>query len=170
MRHPYFRTLLWGSLLASLIMASFLLLLWLVYENPIDNITKSFDFVLFIGCSIGTALYYKLKVNERKLSFAEGMVMITLVYTTMLLAHSLILAAMFALYPEKIVIIRQERLALLEAEKEYWLSKLQNPQDFDLLKEQVRQLRLGLLLWQETGLRLLVGFFTAIVGATGFRS
>jgi hypothetical protein len=62
------------------------------------------------------------------------------------------------------------RLATLEAEKEEWISRLEKPSDFAKLKKQVQLLTTGIILWQETGFRLLVGFVVSLVGATGLRS
>lgn len=170
MKHPFFRTLKYGILLGCGVYTLFWILLVLIYDNPIDSTPKAMDVLLFIGISVGTTIYYKLRVAGGQLSFSEGLVMLTLTYYSLVVTQTLLLYMTLKLSPDLLDTVKQARLAALEAEKESWLKRLKTPNDFEILKQQVRMLTTAVILWQETGFRLLVGFIVSIVGATGLRS
>ncbi|GIV39053.1 MAG: hypothetical protein KatS3mg033_0853 [Thermonema sp.] len=170
MKHPFFRTLKYGILLGCGVYTLFWILLVLIYDNPIDSTPKAMDVLLFIGISVGTTVYYKLRVAGGQLSFSEGLVMLTLTYSSLVIMQGLLLYVTLELSPGLLDTVKQMRLATLEAEKEEWISRLEKPSDFAKLKKQVQLLTTGIILWQETGFRLLVGFVVSLVGATGLRS
>lgn len=170
MKHPFFQTLKYGILLGCGVYTLFWILLVLIYDNPIDSTPKAMDVLLFIGISVGTTVYYKLRVVGGQLSFSEGLVMLTLTYSALVIMQALLLYVTLELSPDLLDIVKQMRLAALEDDRDKWLNRLENRSDFTKLKEQVRMLTTGIILWQETGFRLLVGFVVSLVGATGLRS
>ncbi|MGD1842455.1 MAG: DUF4199 family protein [Thermonemataceae bacterium] len=169
MKHPYFKTLIAGCLAGGALISVFLIILSFVYKDPLNATPKALDFLLYIGISVGTVAYYKVRISGGYLKFIEGLVMVSLVNAAMVLLASITL---WLLIEAKPTILQNNTQALLDnyvTNKEEIMKKVQSEEDYQRLLARTEQRTVGIVLFEEAGLKLMVGFFTSIVAATALR-
>jgi hypothetical protein len=169
MTHPYFRTILQASGLGVAFNVFFLLLLFVFFKDPLNSTAKGLDFLLYIGLPVSAAIYYKMRVNGGLMSFSEGLVLMTLLNSALLLSTCVVISLAFSIFPEALDQHIAGLLADLQAKKAQILKKLPNEEAFEQLLESARNRSLGSILFEEIGLKLMITFFTAIVAATALR-
>ena len=150
-------------------MIFFMVMLSLVYKNPLSNVPKGFDFILYLIVPIGAMLFLKFRINEENLNFQEGIVMVSLVNFAMIIGFGLSVAIIFSIFPNFLTVFINEKLAEINTDKASQLTRFKTVQDFENYKINIKNTTIWQIIYQEAGLRLMLGFFTAIVSATGFR-
>ena len=169
LKHPYFRTLILSSIFGLALMIFFIVMLSLVYKNPLSSVPKGFDFILYLLVPIGAMLFFKYRINDSSLDFKEGVVMVSLVNFAMIIGLALSIAIIFNVFPNFLTVFVNEKLAEINANKPAQLTRFQTPQDFENYKINIKNTTVWQIIYQEAGVKLMIGFFTAIVSATGFR-
>ena len=169
LKHPYFRTLILSSIFGLALMIFFIVMLSLVYKNPLSSVPKGFDFILYLLVPIGAMLFFKYRINDSSLDFKEGVVMVSLVNFAMIIGLALSIAIIFNIFPNFLTVFVNEKLAEINANKPAQLTRFQTPQDFENYKINIKNTTVWQIIYQEAGVKLMIGFFTAIVSATGFR-
>lgn len=147
----------------------FMVMLSLVYKNPLSSVPKGFDFILYLIVPIGAMLFFKFRVNDESLNFQEGIVMVSLVNFAMIIGFGLATAIIFNIFPDFLPVFVNEKLAEINANKPAQLTRFKTPQDFENYKINIKNTTIWQIIYQEAGFKLMIGFFTAIVSATGFR-
>ena len=147
----------------------FMFMLSLVYKNPLSSVPKGFDLILYLLIPIGALIFFKYKINDNSLNFQEGVVLVSLVNFAMIIGFGIAITVIFNIFPDFLTVFTNEKLAEINANKPAQLARFQTPQDFENYKTNIKNTTIWQIIYQEAGFKLMVGFFTAIVSATGFR-
>jgi hypothetical protein len=169
MQHNFFKNLTYSALFSGSVMSIFLILTFLIYKNPLNSVPKGLDMVLFIALPIGALLLYKFKVNQGFLDFKEAFVLVMLTGTTILLFFCITIWILCSINPEYLGVFNEMKVQEIIADKKVWLERVKTEQDYQILLQRTRQQTVGMYLFGEIGIKLIIISLISLVSATGFR-
>jgi hypothetical protein len=169
MKRIFFKTLIATASVSSFSIALFTTLVMIFYKSPLYSVPKDFDWLFFVGFPVWAMLYYKLKVNQKKLDFQEGLVMGALVSFAMFVSLALVIWIATLVNEQIMINYSQDWIKDLTDNKTMWLSRVKTEQDYNNMLLAYQKITIGQYLFREFGLKTIILLFVSWVGATAFR-